>query len=143
MDLNVSGSKTTFLTQLKMQVSKAFLPETKLTSKYIKDNSMLARCYVHLKEFKNAVDAANDAGKIPVWKEVCFACVVAEEFKLAQRCAMHIIVYTNHLMELCMHYEIHAYFDQLIEVLEAGIQLKRAHQGIFTQLGICYCKYTF
>eukprot|EP00954_Amorphochlora_amoebiformis_P025214 1371565-Amorphochlora_amoeboformis.AAC.1 len=113
----------------------------KIIYKHIKDNSKLALCYVHLKEFKNAVDAANDAGKIPVWKEVCFACVHAEEFKLAQRCAMHIVVYTNHLMELCQQYELLGYFDQLIEVLEAGIQLQRAHQGIYTQLGICYCKY--
>eukprot|EP00469_Lotharella_globosa_P008929 CAMPEP_0167789858 /NCGR_PEP_ID=MMETSP0111_2-20121227/10948_1 /TAXON_ID=91324 /ORGANISM="Lotharella globosa, Strain CCCM811" /LENGTH=1760 /DNA_ID=CAMNT_0007682131 /DNA_START=48 /DNA_END=5330 /DNA_ORIENTATION=+ len=119
---------------------KLYLP-AKIIYKHIKDNSKLALCYVHLKEFKNAVEAANDAGKIPVWKEVCFACVDAEEFKLAQRCAMHIIVYTNHLMELCQHYEYHGYFDQLIEVLEAGIQLQRAHQGIYTQLGICYCKY--
>eukprot|EP00470_Lotharella_oceanica_P000157 CAMPEP_0170168224 /NCGR_PEP_ID=MMETSP0040_2-20121228/1346_1 /TAXON_ID=641309 /ORGANISM="Lotharella oceanica, Strain CCMP622" /LENGTH=635 /DNA_ID=CAMNT_0010406427 /DNA_START=12 /DNA_END=1919 /DNA_ORIENTATION=- len=119
---------------------KLYLP-AKIIYKHIKDNSKLALCYVHLKEFKNAVEAANDAGKIPVWKEVCFACVDAEEFKLAQRCAMHIIVYTNHLMELCQHYEYHGYFEQLIEVLEAGIQLQRAHQGIYTQLGICYCKY--
>jgi len=119
---------------------KLFLA-AKIIYKFVEDNSKLALCYVHLKEFKNAVDAANDAGKIPVWKEVCFACVAAEEFKLAQRCAMHIIVYTNHLMELVMHYEYLGYFDQLIEVLEAGIGLQRAHQGIFTQLGICYCKY--
>lgn len=119
---------------------KLFLA-AKIIYKHIKDNSKLALCYVNLKEFKNAVEAANDAGKIPVWKEVCFACVDAEEFKLAQRCAMHIIVYTNHLMELVLHYEIHGHFEQLIEVLEAGIQLQRAHQGIYTQLGICYCKY--
>jgi len=113
----------------------------KIIYKFIKDNSKLALCYVHLNEFQNAVEAANDAGKIPVWKEVCFACVGSEEFKLAQRCAMHIIVYTNHLMELVMHYEYLGHFEQLIEVLEAGISLQRTHQGIFTQLGICYCKY--
>ncbi len=113
----------------------------KIIYKHIKDNAQLALCYVFLKEYKNAVDAAEDANKDPVWKEVCFACVDAKKFKLAQRCAMNIIVKTNGLDQLCTRYELRGYFEELISVLEAGIQLERAHQGIFTQLGICYCKY--
>lgn len=120
--------------------SKLYLA-AKMIYKHIKDFSQLALCHVHLREFKEAVDAAADSNKDPVWREVCFSCADAEEFKLAQRCAMNIVVKTEGLEALCSHYEIRGYFDQLISVLEAGIKLKRAHQGIFTKLGICYCKY--
>jgi len=42
---------------------------------------------------------------------------------------------------LIHHYEVHGYFEQVIALLEQGINLERAHQGIYTQLGICYAKY--
>merc|ERR1712166_450374 len=32
-------------------------------------------------------------------------------------------------------------FTELIALLEQGIMLDRAHQGIYTQLGVAYCKY--
>jgi clathrin heavy chain len=39
------------------------------------------------------------------------------------------------------YYETRGHFDELIALLEQGMNLERAHQGIFTQLGVCYCKY--
>lgn len=56
-------------------------------------------------------------------------------------CAMHIIVYMDHLMDLVAHYERLGYFQELIAVLEQGINLERSHQGMYTQLGVLYAKY--
>jgi len=113
----------------------------KIIYRHIKDNSKLALCFVHLKEFKSAFEAARDANKTEIWKEVCLACVDAVEFRLASMCALNIIIYTDQLNEICTHYETLGHFDELIAVLEQGTSLDRAHQGIYTQLGILYCKY--
>eukprot|EP01083_Nonionella_stella_P040976 111112_1 len=103
--------------------------------------AQLAICLVHLEHFQMAVDAARKANAIKTWKAVCYACVDAKEFRLAQVCALNIIIYMDHLQDLIHHYEVDAYFDEIIAVLEQGINLDRAHQGIYTQLGILYAKY--
>jgi len=47
----------------------------------------------------------------------------------------------DHLHDLIRHYEIGGHFAELVNLLEQGINLDRAHQGIYTQLGILYAKY--
>jgi len=96
---------------------------------------------VKLEQFQEAVDAARKANAIPTWKAVCFACVDAQKFRLAQMCGMNVIVYMDHLTDLIKHYEESAYFEEVINLLEQGIMNDRAHQGIYTQLGILYAKY--
>jgi len=113
----------------------------KILYAHINNNAKLAICLVRMKQYQEAVNAANAANAIPTWKEVCFACVSAEEFRLANLAGLNIIVYMDHLNELITHYENYGFFDQLISLLEQGINLDRAHQGIYTQLGVCYCKY--
>jgi len=108
---------------------------------HINNNAKLAICLVRLEFFQEAVDAARKANAIPTWKAVCFACVDAQKFRLAQMCGVNIIVYQEHLMDLVRHYERGAHFNELIQLLEQGMNLERAHQGIFTQLGVCYSKY--
>jgi len=108
---------------------------------FVKNYAKLAICYVYLKEFQAAVDAARKANNINTWKIVCFACVDAGEFRLAQVCGVNIIVIMDQLNELVKHYETGGHFEPLIALLEQGINLDRAHPGIFTQLGICYAKY--
>lgn len=108
---------------------------------HIKNNAKLAICLVKLELFSEAVEAARKANAIPTWKEVCFSCVEALKFRLAQICALNIIVYNDHLVELCRYYERRGHFEELIVVLEQGINLDRAHQGIYTQLGVLYSKY--
>jgi clathrin heavy chain len=39
------------------------------------------------------------------WKEVCFACVDNEEFRLAQMCGLHIVVHADELEELNTYYQ--------------------------------------
>jgi len=121
--------------------SEELYEAAKILFNHTNNNSRLAVTYVKLKAYSEAVDAARKANSIPTWKQVCFACVDAEQFRLAQMAALHIIVYNEHLNDLIAHYEQHGFFNEIIAVLEQGINLDRAHQGIYTQLGILYCKY--
>lgn len=42
------------------------------------------------------------------WKEVCFACVDSEEFRLAQMCGLHIVVHADELEDLINYYQVNA-----------------------------------
>lgn len=66
----------------------------------IKNNSKIASCLVRLKEFSQAIESAKKANTPKTWKELCMACVEAEEFKLAAVAGMNIIIHPDHLEEL-------------------------------------------
>ena len=102
---------------------------------HVGNNAKLAITLVRLELYAEAVEAARKANNIITWKEVCFACVVAKEFRLAQLSAMNIIVYMDHLLDLVRHYERLGYFNEVIAVLEQGINLDRAHQGMYHSAG--------
>jgi len=121
--------------------SEGLFHAARILYEFVKNYSKLALCYVHLEMFQQAVDAARKANNIPTWKAVCYACVDAEEFRLAQACGVNVIVFMDHLNDLIHHYEQGGYFEQVIALMEQGLNLERAHQGIFTTLGILYCKY--
>jgi len=108
---------------------------------HVNNNAKLAICLVKLGDYNAAVDSAKKANNINTWKEICFACVDAGHFRLASVCGVHVIVFLEHLVDIVRYYEQKGHFDELIALLEQGINLERAHQGIFTQLGVCYCKY--
>lgn len=40
------------------------------------------------------------------WKEVCFACVDSQEFRLAQMCGLHIVVHADELEDLINYYQV-------------------------------------
>lgn len=107
----------------------------------ISNNPRLAITLVHLGEYQGAVDAARKANSTWTWKEVCFACLEQQEFRLAQMCGLHIVVHADELEELINCYRQRGYWEQLIQLLEAGLGLERAHMGMFTELGILYSKY--
>jgi len=107
----------------------------------ISNYSRLASALVKLGRNREAVAAANKANSIKTWKEVLFACVDAAEFRYAQSCGLNIIVHPDEMEDLIQYYEQRGHFDHLIELLEKGLGLERAHKGIFTELGICYAKY--
>lgn len=64
-----------------------------------------------------------------------------KEFRLAQICGLNLIVHAEELQDLVKQYERNGYFDELINLLEAGLGLERAHMGMFTELGIALSKY--
>merc|ERR1711983_578457 len=100
----------------------------KLLYNNISNYAKLSITLVHLKEYQAAVDAARKANSTRTWKEVCFACVENQEFRLAQMCGLHIVVHADEL-------------EELITLLEASLGLERAHMGMFSELAILYSKY--
>jgi clathrin heavy chain len=113
----------------------------KILFQSINNNAKLALCYVKLKMFREAVDAASKANALLTWKEVSRACVDAEEFRLASICGMHIIVHPDHLEELIGLYVRAGHYKELIAMLEQGCGLEGAHAGVFTELAVLYSKY--
>ncbi|CAH8448800.1 unnamed protein product [Schistosoma intercalatum] len=107
----------------------------------VSNYSRLAITLVHLGEYQGSVDAARKANSTRTWKEVCFACVNHKEFRLAQMCGLHIVVHADELGDLINYYEQRGHFDELIQLLEAGLGLERAHMGMFTELAILYSKF--
>lgn len=107
----------------------------------INNNSKLALCHIHLEEFRDAVSAAQKANNVSSWKHVCFACLRAEEFRLASTCGLEVIKYPDHVDEVVAYYSDLGYFTQVISLFEQGIGLEDAHIGIFTELGVLYTKH--
>jgi clathrin heavy chain len=68
---------------------------------FIANWAKLAITLVKLKQFQSAVDAARKANSAKTWKEVCFACVDAEEFRLAQICGLNIIIQVFFFSAFC------------------------------------------
>lgn len=101
----------------------------------------LATTLVHLGEYQAAVDGARKANSTKVWKEVHSACIQRKEFRLAQICGLNLIVHAEELQDLLRQYEQNGYFTEIIQLLEAGLGLERAHMGMFTELAILYAKY--
>lgn len=109
--------------------------------KRVQNHQKLATTYVKLKKFQLAFDAAKKADVPKVWKDVCFACVRAKEFKMAALCGQNVIIHPDHLEDLIEFYEKFGYEEYLIQLLEQGLSLERTHNGICTDLGIMYAKY--
>ena len=64
----------------------------KLVFSHICNWARLASTLIKLYQFQAAVEAAQKANSSNTWRELCFACVDAEEFRLAQICGLKIIV---------------------------------------------------
>lgn len=73
--------------------------------------------------------------------QVCFSCVDAQEFRLAQVCGLHIVVHADELEDLINYYQNKGHYNELITLMEAALGLERAHMGMFTELAILYSKY--
>ncbi|ONK62482.1 uncharacterized protein A4U43_C07F4390 [Asparagus officinalis] len=120
---------------------EALYEAAKIIFAFISNWAKLAVTLVKLKQFQGAVDAARKANSSKTWKEVCFACVDAEEFRLAQICGLNIIVQVDDLEEVSDYYQNRGCFNELISLMESGLGLERAHMGIFTELGVLYARY--
>ena len=74
---------------------EALYEAAKIIYAFISNWGKLAVTLVKLQQFQGAVDAARKANSAKTWKEVCFACVDAEEFRLAQICGLNVIIQVN------------------------------------------------
>ncbi|KAL2583171.1 hypothetical protein AAZV13_14G054000 [Glycine max] len=120
---------------------EALYEAAKIIFAFISNWAKLAITLVKLQQFQGAVDAARKANSSKTWKEVCFACVDAEEFRLAQICGLNIIIQVDDLEEVSEYYQNRGCFNELISLMESGLGLERAHMGIFTELGVLYARY--
>ncbi|KAJ8446184.1 hypothetical protein Cgig2_015955 [Carnegiea gigantea] len=120
---------------------EALYEAAKIIYAFISNWAKLAVTLVKLKQFQGAVDAARKANSAKTWKEVCFACVDAEEFRLAQICGLNVIIQVDDLEEVSEYYQNRGCFNELISLMESGLGLERAHMGIFTELGVLYARY--
>lgn len=121
--------------------AEGFFQAAKIFFSSISNWAKLATTLVHLGDYQAAVECARKANNIKVWKEVHEACVNKKEFRLAQICGLNLIVDAEQLQTLVKQYENNGYFDELINLLEQGLGLERAHMGMFTELGIALSKY--
>lgn len=107
----------------------------------VSNYAKLAITLCYMEDYQGAVESARKANSTKTWKEVCFACVEHNEFRLAQMCGLNIVVHADELEDLINYYQNRGYFDELIALLEAALGLERAHMGMFTELAILYSKY--
>ncbi len=101
----------------------------------------LASCLVNLGQYQAAIDAAKKAESPKTWEEVNSACVKAKQFHLAAIAGLKIMVHPDRLEMLINTYEKYGYWEELIKLLDSGLALEQAHNGIFTELGILLAKY--
>jgi len=113
----------------------------KILYQSISNWARLSTTLVHLGEHQAAVDGARKANSTKVWKDVHAACIERKEFRLAQVCALSLVVHPEELEDLIRLYEYQGFFDELMALLEAGLGLERAHMGMFTELAILYARY--
>jgi clathrin heavy chain len=121
--------------------AEALYHASKVLFSNINNNSKLALCHIHLEEYRDAVAAATKANNVSTWKQVCFACLRAEEFRLAAICGLEVIKFPDHVDEVVTYYSDLGHFTQLVSLFEQGLGLEEAHVGIFTELGILYTKH--
>jgi clathrin heavy chain len=107
----------------------------------VSNYAKLAITLCYLDDYQGAVESARKANSTKTWKEVCFACVEHNEFRLAQMCGLNIVVHADELEDLINYYQNRGHFEELISLLEAALGLERAHMGMFTELAILYSKY--
>lgn len=111
----------------------------KIIYEHLGNNSRLASCYVHLKQYQQALGAAKKANTPRCWKEVCFACVKSGEFRLAAQAGNHIIQVADLVDEMVKEYEKWGAYIELINLFEINIAGEKNH--IVTELGILYAKH--
>ncbi|KAA8492928.1 Clathrin heavy chain 1 [Porphyridium purpureum] len=101
----------------------------------------LAVVLVKLRDFAGAAESARKSNKVATWRSVCFACVDAGEFRLAQICGLHLVVEPDELQDVLTYYQQRGFFNELLDLLDASLSMERAHQALFTETGVMYTKY--
>lgn len=107
----------------------------------IKNYARLATTLVKLNDLAAAVEMARKAQSVTTWKAILKACVEAHNFKLARTCGLNIIIHGDELSEIIRFYENRGHFDELMSLIEGGLELERAHAGMFTELGVLYAQH--
>ncbi|PVU92092.1 hypothetical protein BB561_004043 [Smittium simulii] len=118
-----------------------FYAAAKILFTSISNWAQLAPTLLELEDYKTAVECCKKANSIVIWRQVNNICISKKEFKLAEVCGLNLIVNAEELDPLVRLYESLGHIDQVCQLLETGINLERAHMGIFTMLAVLYVKY--
>ena len=116
-----------------------FYEPAKIIYENLGNNARLASCYVHLKNYTQALAAAKRSNTQKCWKEVCFSCIRAGEFKLAGQAGNYVIQSADMVEEVIEEYEKYGAYEELINLFESNLVGERNH--VITELGILYAKY--
>ena len=116
-----------------------FYEPAKIIYENLGNNARLASCFVHLKNYTQALAAAKRSNTQKCWKEVCFSCIKAGEFKLAGQAGNYVIQSADMVEEVIEEYEKYGAYEELINLFESNLVGERNH--IITELGILYAKY--
>jgi len=116
-----------------------FYEPAKIIYEHLGNNARLASCYVHLKNYTQALAAAKRSNTQKCWKEVCFSCIRAGEFKLAGQAGNYVIQSADMVEEVIEEYEKYGAYEELINLFESNLVGERNH--VITELGILYAKY--
>ena len=116
-----------------------FYEPAKIIYENLGNNARLASCYVHLKNYTQALAAAKRSNTQKCWKEVCFSCIKAGEFKLAGQAGNYVIQSADMVDEVIEEYEKYGAYEELINLFESNLVGERNH--VITELGILYAKY--
>jgi clathrin heavy chain len=111
---------------------------SKIIFRSVSNYAFLALTSIRLGDLQTAVDCAKKAKSTKTWRDVCFACVEAKDFRLAQFCGQNLAVHTDELERLIHFYSSRGYFLELIDLLDSALGSDRAHMGMFTELAVLY-----
>eukprot|EP00924_Labyrinthula_sp_SR-Ha-C_P001550 maker-scaffold_18-snap-gene-1.5-mRNA-1 protein AED:0.42 eAED:0.42 QI:0/0/0/0.66/1/1/3/0/1799 len=106
------------------------------------NHKMLSLCYLKLKRFTKAVDAAKKANDVETWKLVNIGCLDNNEVELANIAGLNIIANPVYLDDVVSLYEQKGFFKEVVWLLESGVNVENAHNNTFTMLAILYAKYS-
>ena len=106
-----------------------------------KSNKKIAMCLIHLGKYQEAIDYAKKANNINTWKEIVYACVEQQEFKLAEMAAIQVVTIPDYEDEIIHFYELHNSHNKIIALLEKILTERNAQIGIINGLFVLYAKY--
>ncbi|KAL0211921.1 hypothetical protein RCL1_005547 [Eukaryota sp. TZLM3-RCL] len=113
----------------------------KLIYSSINQYSSLASTLLKLTEYKAALDAARKANSPATYREVCHACVLIGEFKLAQTAGINVVSHPEEVDPLVEFYISNGAHEEMLALLETASGLEKAHSTLFTVLGEMYAQY--
>ena len=101
----------------------------------------LASTLVRLKNFAQALEAAQHAQNTKTWKEVHVACLAAGEDKLAELAATSIVGVAEELRGMVDLYTSIGKAEQIMNVLRGTLGSQSAPMALYTELGMLYAKH--
>ncbi|ESS68039.1 clathrin heavy chain [Trypanosoma cruzi Dm28c] len=103
--------------------------------------SKLAVTLLRMNNLPAAVEAAQKAQSRKTWTAVNIACIEANEIKLANICAVPLVLEAEMLQSVMDRYESYGLWEELLSLLKTAASTPGAHMGVFTGMGLLLAKY--